>query len=74
MRGVQPAAEPRGLPNRSTLIGRLAANLLLNAIENADALQGAGGGRRRMRSMDVVELAAGMRPAGRLANPAVSYR
>jgi hypothetical protein len=58
---------------RSSFIGRLTANLCLDTIKRADTIERASGRRRRMRSVDVVKLAAGLSPAGRFASSRVGY-
>jgi len=55
-------------------IGRLAANLVLDSIKISDALQRFGCGGRGVDSMDIVELAPCVCPAGNLIDGATAVQ
>ena len=59
------------LAHRAPLLGRPAADRLLDLVELADSRQRLGRHRRAVRLVDLVELAPHVRPAGRLPDPFV---
>jgi hypothetical protein len=50
-----------GLPDLSSLLGRMAADLAFDAVQCTDSIDRLYCDRRRMNLMDIVELAARMR-------------
>jgi hypothetical protein len=56
------------LANRTARRRRFAANFFFDAIQSADAGEGFSGGGRRLKYMNIVELAPRMSPAGYLVD------
>ena len=61
-----------GVSYRKAFLRQFAANLVLDAVERADAFERFGGKGRSLRLVHVEELAPHMRPARRLLDTAVS--